>query len=1352
MKVFTSCFLLLSLTLAPGQKRDEMRFDHITTSHGLSNNQINAILQDTQGFIWIGTLSGLNRYDGYKMKTYYHENGNKNSLLNNAVLWMAQGHDGRIWINTGAGLAIFNTLTERFESMDNYTALLQTEDQMIEGIAVDGNGDTWFIVQNRGLVKLNNETGKTLLVNNSVDGDIRIASNNVTDIASDKDGNIWIIHSFGIIEVVDVRANKVVRKFGLPDSVFRKEYYFSFFVDNDRDVWLHAGDDPIGLFYLNTKDGTTRHFDEQQLSSRVVRSVIQDNDGNIWIGADHGGISILNKNNWEITSLKNDPGRQGSLISNNVTAIYKDQNNIIWVGTAKSGLSFHHIGANNFHHFKYDSKDPSFNDMSSVVEDEDGNLWIGTNGQGLLYFNTRSNTFSNSHNQVISALHSDVVVSLLYSSDKELWVGTYLEGLKRYRNGETIIYEPDPAASNSISSLNIWELFEDIEGNVWIGTLNQGLDKFNVASGTYVNYDQGDGLTINYVTCLMEDLKKRIWIGTGAGITVYDTQTQQFTRYETSDSLPNALSNNSITSLLLDSSGRILVGTMGGLNVFDPDLNGFRVYKEADGLSSDIVMAVLEDNDLNIWVSTSKGITKISGLGADRTDFQIFDASDGLQGDNFTAGAALKLTNGKLIFMGQNGFNMFDPAEIKMNSQKPELAFTNLYVSNKLVKPGELFNERKLLERNLNHTEVIELNYDENSIAVEFVALTFFQSKKNKYQYKLEGFDKRWMSVSSDVRMANYTNLDDGNYTFRVRASNNANVWNQAGISFDIVIKPPFWETPLAFLFYAVALAIFFYVTRRLIISRERAKARIENERLEAMRQHELDLMKIKFFTNVSHEFRTPLSLVLTPIERMIKDPSTVKASDFNLIQRNAKRLLTLVNQLLDFRKMEANQHVLSESNGDVVKFMQDIMESFSDLSREKEIQLIFEPEMKQYFTLFDKDKMEKIMFNLLSNAFKFTLPGGKIMVDLEQSEQDRIMISVNDTGIGMPENKLPFIFNRFFQNETISNNIINNGTGIGLSITKEFVELHKGTISVESKIGIGTSFVVELPLKDLSHETHLYPGEADAMMDDEPVIAGDTHEQTVFLVEDNADFRFYLKDNLKQYYNISEASNGKDAWKWIRDTHPDVVISDVMMPGMSGLELCRKIKEDPRTAHIPVILLTAQSSDKHKIEGLESGALEYISKPFNFEILVSTIDSALKFQKRVNEAKNKIEVEPGEISIVSLEEQLVKKAIALVEENISNSDFSVEDMSHELGYSRGHFYQKLLKITGQTPMDFIRNIRMKRATEYLKKSQLTVSEVAYKVGYNNPKLFSRYFKSQYHIYPSEFIARHKREANLTDV
>lgn len=1352
------CRLLLLWFFSAGfvvgaQNIDGLKFSQLSTSNGLSNNQVNSIFQDDQGFIWIGTLSGLNKYDGYRVKTYYHESGDAQSLLNNSILWMAAGPDNKIWINTGEGISLYDQQTESFGPATQYTEELQTEDVFIRTLQKDGNGDTWFVIQDRGLVKLPEGSGQIVIASGSVGSDIRIASNDVTDITSDEEGNIWIIHAHGMIEVIDIRANRVTRKFGLPDSVFPEATGFWFYIDEDKDAWIYTMDEPNGLFFLNTTSGETRHFGERELTSEVVRDIVQDENGKIWIGADHGGISILDKKNWKIHSVQNDPDDPFSLISNNVNTLFADSRGIVWAGTAKKGLSYYSQESNNFHHHKYPAKNPSYNDMSSAVEDKQGNIWIGTNGQGVLYFDADKEHFiqNAAYQRTIAKIESDVVVSLMYTSTNDLWIGTYLEGLKRYsETGQLTEYYPDEGEKISISSNSIWSLFEDSNGYIWIGTLNSGVDRLDPETGDVVNFSQTQGqISANYVTCITEGGNGSIWIGTGTGLSMYSPKYETFKVYSTSEIIPNSLSSNSITSLLFDSSGTLWVGTMGGLNKYNPDTDDFTTYKEADGLSSDIINALLEDDQQNIWMSTSKGITRLSRDGGNLR-FQVFDASDGLQGDHFSEKAALKLRDGRLMFMGQNGFNLFDPEEIKINREVPELAFTDLYISNTHVKPGEKFNGRVLLHKNLNYTDKVELDFDENSLAVEFVALTYFQSQKNNYQYKLEGFDEEWMNVSTEMRRANYTNLDYGNYRFRVRASNNHNIWNEQGIGFDIVIHPPWWQTAWAYLVYVVVGILVLYLTRRFIVTRERNKARIESERREAQRQHELDLMKIKFFTNISHEFRTPLSLVLTPIEGMIKNPDNVKVNDFKMIQRNAKRLLTLVNQLLDFRKMEANQHVLSESNGDFVKFIKDIVESFSDLSREKEIQLLLESEIREYYTLFDKDKMEKIMFNLLSNAFKFTLPGGKIIVDVEKNEnaaKEGLVVTVSDTGIGMPEEKLPFIFNRFFQNDYSGSNIINNGTGIGLSITKEFVELHNGHIRVESTPDVGTSFIVELPLTDLSHEAgHSYShNESETSPAEiETTATSGKHEQTVVLVEDNSDFRFYLKDNLKQYFNVLESTNGKDAWKVILDQVPDIVITDIMMPVMNGLELCRKIKGDPRTAHIPVVLLTAQSSDQHKIEGLEAGAIEYISKPFNFEILVSTINSALRFQKRVNEAQKKVEVKTSEIDIVSVDEQLVNKAVKLVEENISNSSFSVEDMSHELGYSRGHFYQKMIKITGQTPMDFIRNIRMKRAAELLKKSQLTVSEIAYKVGYNNPKLFSRYFKSQYKMYPSEYMNMHK--------
>jgi DNA-binding response OmpR family regulator/nitrogen-specific signal transduction histidine kinase len=534
-------------------------------------------------------------------------------------------------------------------------------------------------------------------------------------------------------------------------------------------------------------------------------------------------------------------------------------------------------------------------------------------------------------------------------------------------------------------------------------------------------------------------------------------------------------------------------------------------------------------------------------------------------------------------------------------------------------------------------------------------------------------------------------------------------------------------------------------VTRRLIQQRERLKFAIEQERQEAQRMHDLDMMKLKFFTNVSHEFRTPLTLILTPVEKLMKAANDDQRTQFQLIHRNARRLLNLVNQLLDFRKLEVQEIKFNPFEGDIIKFISETTFSFSDMSEKKDIKLDFKSSLESLETIFDQDKLEKVLFNLLSNAFKFTPEHGSVSVlvnEFQQAEGKWLEIKVIDTGIGISPDKQEKIFERFFQSD-LPASMVNQGSGIGLSITKEFVRVHEGYITVESEVGKGSCFTVSIPVKSVTmHETTSVVNEDVAPVWDE---SQQSEAPILLLVEDNEDFRFYLKDNLRLHYRIVEARNGKEGWNQALSALPDLIVSDVMMPEMNGIELCRKIRNDTRVSHIPVILLTARTTEEQKMEGFEIGADDYITKPFNFEILQSRIRNLIQkresFQK---DFRKQIEIKASHVNITSLDEKLIERAIKCVEDNISDTNFSVEDLSRELGMSRVHLYKKLLALTGKSPLEFIRVIRLQQAAQMLEKSQLTVSEIAYKVGFNNPKYFTKYFKEEYKMLPSAYAAERR--------
>jgi signal transduction histidine kinase/DNA-binding response OmpR family regulator len=709
---------------------------------------------------------------------------------------------------------------------------------------------------------------------------------------------------------------------------------------------------------------------------------------------------------------------------------------------------------------------------------------------------------------------------------------------------------------------------------------------------------------------------------------------------------------------------------------------------------------------------------------------------------------------------------MFNPKNILPVKNVPNFVITDFQVFNNSIAVGDKMNNRVLLDKAIYETESISLKYNENVFSIEFADVNFSNTEKNNYAYQLEGFSKNWFTINDKVQKATFTNLDPGEYHFLVRSSNEEGGWNKEVKLLTITVLPPFWKTPLAFVLYLLAIAGILLLARYLLLQKAKLKYEIQHERQEANRMHELDSMKIKFITNVSHEFRTPLSLIITPLDKIIKNTEELaQKQHFQLIQRNAKRLLNMVNQLLDFRKLEVQEIKLNLSKGDIVQFIKDAANCFTDIAEKKQVRLVFKSSVSELEAEFDKDKLERILFNLLSNAFKFTLQKGTVSVlvnEVTETAQDgkivnKVQIQVKDTGIGIPAEKKEKIFENFFQLD-LPGGIINQGSGIGLSITKEFVRLHGGSIAVDSVPDEGSCFTIILPVaqehqnmngeifKSSVDHTDLHElenGIPAAPTDLE--LANITSKRkgkkpTVLLVEDNEDFRFYLKDNLRDFYTIIEAANGKAGWDKAFHLLPDLVVTDVNMPEMNGIDLCKKIKTDTQTSHIPVIILTARSSEEHQLEGYETGANDYMGKPFNFEILQSRIKNLLVQQERMRKLFQKqIEVNPTEITITSLDETFVRKALELVEKNMGEPDFSVEDLSRELFMSRVSLYRKIHSLTGKSPIEFIRSIRLKRAAQLLEKSQKSISEIAYEAGFNNPKQFAKYFKAEFNVIPSAY-------------
>ena len=1373
MRILLPVFLLglLSVFVLRAQPV-QYQFSQIKTTEGLSHNQVNSILKDRKGFMWFGTMSGLNRYDGYSFKIFKHKLRDSSTLSDDYIVNISEGPHNQLWIQTRNGFNIYDPYTESFNRHPEIFLASIGIKALLLDIEKGQNGNFW-IITDAGLYSYIPEANKTIFYKIRTagpDGTQKV----ITAISETRNGHLWVVYNDGVLQQLDLGSKRILYRTKMLSRASRSSF-FRLFTDNRQNLWVYSTDTPLGVFYLDSSTRQLIHYDRAspdfQLNTNIINGISQDDKGIIWIATDHGGINLINPASRQVKCLLNKAEDEKTLAQNSINAVYKDNNGIMWIGTFKRGISYYHESIIKFPLYKKQAgveNSLRYNDVNRFVEDGKGNLWIGTNGGGLVYFDRANNSFRQYTHDFYNSnsLSNDVIVSLFLDHQGKLWIGTYFGGLDCFDGKNFIHYKHDDRIPGSISDDRVWEIMEDSQHRLWIGTLANGLDLLDRNTGQFRHFRSENARSIrsNYISSLVEDKAGNLWIGTALGIDVLMKETGSFIHYGHVDRDFSSLSNNNVICLLEDKRGLIWAGTRDGLSVFDPQKKNFTSLGITDGLPDNTILTILEDDDHNMWVSTPNGLSHISVNERGRRyhfSFKNYDEMDGLQEREFNENSALKTRGGELIFGGPNGFNIFRPKNIRTNKTAPAIVFTDFNLFNKSVLPGEIVNNRVLLEQSVSETREIILDHDQNIFSVEFAALNYSNPEKNRYSYILEGFNNKWLTTDGRVRKVTYTNLDPGTYTFKVRASNDNGVWNDRGQTLSIIIRPPFWQTGIAYFSYVLLIAAILFYIRKRGIRKIKAKFAIEQERQEAQRMHELDMMKIKFFTNVSHEFRTPLSLILAPLDGLVKVAGNNEDSrHLQLIQRNAKRLLHLVNQLLDFRKMEVQELKLHPKQGDIAAFIRESFQSFTDLAEKKNIKFSLQSGISSLRTAFDHDKVERILFNLLSNAFKFTHEGGRIEVEvgLEETEGSGPMleIKIRDNGIGIPFDKQEKIFDRFFQSE-VPGSMVNQGSGIGLSITREFVGLHNGTISVHSEPDKGACFIVKLPVETADKQEgiiHLEENNIQLLAADAAEgqdISRKRHKKpVVLLIEDNEDFRFYLKDNLKQSYFIVEAQNGKQGWNKVLAAHPDLIVSDISMPEMTGIDLCSKIRADKRTSHIPVILLTALTGEEQLLKGLETGANDYMTKPFNFEVLLSKIKNLLIQHEALRKTyKKQIEASPAEIDIETADEKFIKQALAVVEKNMANPDFSVEELSRELCMSRVALYKKLLLITQKSPIEFIRNIRLKRAALLLQKSQLTVAEIAYEVGFNNPKYFAKYFKAEFGLLPSSYIKEQKNPEHI---
>lgn len=1322
-------------------------FKHLEVKDGLSNNQVNAIYKDSRGFMWFGTASGLNRYDGYEFKVYRNQNNDAKSLPDNYIENIQEDVSGNLWIRTSAGYVFYNSLTDTFD---------RDVEKWMWNIGISGNPSSiyidkhkifWVYVLGKGIYRYVNGEKKAERVNVKAEA---LLNADIVDMIESNEG-ILLIYNYGVLVCLDKEKLNVKWTINDISSDIGKETVndFSLFIDQKEQLWIYG---VLGMWIYNLPQKTWELRSPKDDSYNSVRAVAQDKRGRMWLGKDQDGVELVDAQDNHI-HLINVPNNERTLSNNTITALYEDAAGTMWVGTYKKGISYYNESI-----FKFGIVD--IGDINCVENGRKDVVWLGTSGSGLICWNRATDERKLfSHTSDPHSISSDIIVSLLLDSNDKLWAGTYWGGLNCYDGNRFIHYRA--GGENSLASDNVWALVEDADKNIWIGTLGGGLQCLNPATGVFVTYSSNNSnLVSDHVSSLCLGRNNTLIIGTSVGVAIMDLTTRKITNFAGNRSGMRQFTNQTVNQVYEDSRGLIWVGTREGLNVYDPKQDELYEVAVKPNFSEFYILGITEDENKSMWVSAGGELINVTLSVEGKTGKLFFrchtyDERDGLQSCDFNQRSLKRLHSGEIVVGGLYGLNNFRSDNIKYNRALPKVMFTGFQLFNEEVKVGEEYDGQIILKEALNKTKEVVLGYKQNVFTVLFASDNYVLPEKTRYHYKLDGFNEDWLVSMADQHRVTYTNLAPGSYLLKVKATNSDGYAGTEEATLKIVILPPFWMTPWAYACYIFLLIgglfLAFYAVQR----RERNKFKIRQMEQDAQRAEEVNQMKFRFFTNVSHELRTPLTLIISPLEGMIKETKEAKQLDkLNLMHRNALRLLNLVNQLLDFRKNEMAGLHLSLSEGDIVAYVRNICSSFLILSEKKNVHLTFFTAVESLNMAFDEDKVGKIVMNLLSNAFKFTPDGGRVDVSLEilKGSPETLEIKVSDTGSGVKDEDKERIFERFYQVEHEGESNRSTGSGIGLSLVRDFVTLHGGAVRVFDNVGSGSVFVVDIPVKHsvvnvatpLSQEA----AEEDAAALDTETIEADEDTQPfekrkplVLIVDDNEDFITFMRDSLSLYFSVQSAVNGREAWNIIPELMPDLIVSDLMMPEMDGNELCRNVKADKRTQNIPFVLLTAKQSVENKVEGLTIGADDYVTKPFNMEVLILRMRKLIDLSSR-SKSRNRIDPEPSDIVITSLDEKLIENAIKYVEANISRSDLSVEELSHELGMSRVHLYKKLLQITGKTPIEFIRIIRLKRAAQLLRESQQNVSEIAYQLGFNNPKYFSKYFKDEFGVLPSVYQER----------
>ncbi|RJE72902.1 two-component regulator propeller domain-containing protein [Reichenbachiella sp. MSK19-1] len=1359
-------------------------FEQLSMDLGLSQRSINCVMQDHEGYLWIGTWSGLIKYDGYTTKLFRADNSTPGKIKSNKIVRVFESRDSTLWVATrSGGLFRKDKVTDEFYQYTYQEGAKNClSNQHVWDVVDDENGDLWIATEN-GLNHLNRKTGKfTAFYTDPADVNT-LGNSFITRLMIDPKKRLWIATEYGV---------SVMETINHENPVFKRIEYLEDFGNNGLHNYVFdmgAVENAQGVnIYWVTKKGLKKYSQGKLQNYEVKRGVssfnffrsmalVKTNEPFLLLGSEMG-LSVFDVKKNEYVRFFGDYDKEVNLSQNTVTALMMDNSGVLWAGTRK-GLNKFDTYDNNIGLYRTKSFDPTNSIISGIRQLPNGQYWMSTLGSGLFQITMNGDQVMQIENYDIltegEVDYTNYIQKLEVDHKGRLWVGTAGAGIyvvdksgidhsKHTINPYRHYGMHDE--SNAISDDYVMSLYPSNGGGMWAGTWNRGLNLIT-ESGKVIVFRE-ERLEHIVFASLFEDSEGYLWIGTrGNGLLrlkIEGDSIIDFQRYEYDES-GGGLSNDFVNVIFQDVQQRLWVGTEDGLSLYDKENDVFVLMNERDSELPRDVISIMQDGNGQLWLAGYEGIS-VMDPGKEKMFVNHLDTQDRIQGGFFFNEVNLKTKSGALIFGGSNGFNVINPKNIYHNPHIPSVVIKEITASDVSLEPGKIFNGRVVLDKPISLTNEIVLHHDENTLSFEFASLSYANPAKNKYAYRLEGFDEDWKSTSANRRFVRYTNLHSGKYKFTVKASNDDGLWNEEGTAIHVVITPPWWKTQWAILLYVGIAMIFLYLFRRLILIRSGYEHELKFERLERENTVALNKSRLQFFTNISHEFRTPLTLILGIVEQMMNagEGGLNVQKQLKLVSQNASRLQRLISQLLDFRKAEAGSLKLRVAEGNFYKFVKEVKLSFDSLAAQRGIDYSFEASSNVVNAYFDRDQFEKILFNLLSNAFKHCSGGQSIIIKLVEREE-AISLSVIDHGEGISKEAVHKVFDRFYSGDQESG----TGSGIGLALCKSLVELHHGQILVESEIGKGSTFEVLLPkgfehfekaelitnFKDSEH-IDLYrdvvlevPESEEVKQDTElpKTIKNVEDMKRILLVEDNPDVRSFLKSLFQYEYAVFEAANGQEGLEIAEEENPDLVISDVMMPVMDGITLCDKLKTNLSTSHIPVILLTARTSFIYNVEGLEKGADDYVTKPFHIEVIKLKVRNLIKSREEsrllVQDNKQLI-LEPKMVTVTSADEIFIQKCIETIEENMANSEYSVVEFGKEIGLSRMQLYRKLKALAGKSPNEFIRMMRIKRAAQLFEHGDYNVSEVTYQVGFSDPAYFRKCFKDQFGETPSNYIKTKK--------